>query len=102
MRHRVTIESPTATVDTGGGSSVSWSTLKEVFADIQPTSTSFRFKNEQEGEVVTHKVIMRYRADIGTNYRIKFGTRIFNILGIINSDERNKFLELNCQEGTAS
>mgnify|MGYP003319976012 CR=1 FL=1 len=102
MRHRVTIQSPTATVDTGGGRSIAWGTLKEVFADIQPVSASYKYKHGQETEEVTHKVIIRHRTDIGTNYRIKFGTRIFNIMGIINPDERDRFLELNCTEGAAT
>ena len=102
MRHRVTIQKPTATTDTGGGSSVSWGTLKEVYADIQPQSGNYQFEHEQEKEKVTHKLIMRYRADIGTNYRIKYGSRIFNIHSIINEDERKRFLTLHCQEGAAT
>ena len=102
MRHRVTIQSPTATTDTGGGKSVAWGTLKEVFADIQPANTSYGTKHEQETETVTHKVVIRHRADIGTNYRIKFGSRIFNIVGILNPDERSKFLEISCTEGIAT
>ena len=102
MRHRVTIQKPTATTDTGGGSSISWGLLKEVFADIQPQSGNYGSEHEQEKEKITHKLIMRYRADIGTNYRIKFGTRIFNIHTIINEDERDRFLILQCQEGAVT
>ena len=102
MRHRVTIQSPTATADSGGGRSIAWGTLKEVFADIQPQSGRFVFQHGQEKEKVTHKLIMRYRADIGTNYRIKFGTRIFNIHSILNEDERKRFLTLLCEEGAAT
>lgn len=102
MRHRVTIQKPTATTDTGGGSSISWGLLKEVFADIQPQTGRSMFQHGQEKEKVTHKLVMRYRADIGTNYRIKFGTRIFNIQSIINEDERKRWLILNCEEGSVT
>jgi len=102
MRHRVTIQKPTATTDTGGGSSVSWGTLKEVYADIQPQSGKSMFQHGQEKEKVTHKLIMGYRADMGTNYRIKFGTRIFNIHSILNEDERSRYLVLQCEEGATT
>ena len=102
LRHRVTIQKPTATTDTGGGTAVTWATLKEVFADIQPQSGTSGFRQEQVQESVTHRIIMRYRADIGTNYRIKFGTRIFNIHSILNEAERDRFLVLFCEEGVAS
>ena len=102
MRHRVTIQKGTDTTDAGGGRSVSWGTLKEVFADIQPQSGTNVYRHDQEQEHVTHKIIIRHREDIGTNYRIKFGTRIFNIHSIINESERNRFLVLNCEEGVAT
>ena len=47
MRHKIAIQSPTATVDSGGGRSIAWSTLKEVYADIRPTSGTFQFQHDQ-------------------------------------------------------
>tara|TARA_R110000824_G_scaffold37643_1_gene115717 strand:+ start:1497 stop:1826 length:330 start_codon:yes stop_codon:yes gene_type:complete len=102
MRHRITIQKGTDTVDTGGGRSVVWATLKEVFADIQPQGGASKYRQDQVQENVTHKIVMRYRSDIGTNYRIKFGTRIFNIHSILNESERDRYLVLNCEEGVAT
>jgi head-tail adaptor len=39
--------------------------------------------------------------NISTNHRISFGSRTFNIKGIINVDERDRFLKLLCNEGVA-
>ena len=39
--------------------------------------------------------------NIGTNSRISFGTRLFDVKGIINVDERDRFLKLLCEEGVA-
>lgn len=102
MRHKIAIQSPTATVDSGGGRSIAWSTLKEVYADIRPTTGRYQFQHDQEKEKVTHKIIIRHRADIGTNYRVKFGSRIFNIHSILNEDERDRFLTMMCEEGGAT
>jgi len=52
-------------------------------------------------EKVTHEVTIRYMTNIDTNSRITVGTRKFNIKGIINVDERDRFLKLLCEEGIA-
>jgi SPP1 family predicted phage head-tail adaptor len=52
-------------------------------------------------EKVTHEVTIRYMTNIDTNSRITFGTRQFAVNGIINVDERDRFLTLLCEEGIA-
>jgi head-tail adaptor len=39
--------------------------------------------------------------NIDTNSLISVGTRKFNIRGIVNVDERDRFLKLLCEEGVA-
>jgi head-tail adaptor len=39
--------------------------------------------------------------NISTNHRISFGSRLFDIKGIIDVDERSRFLKLLCAEGVA-
>jgi len=39
--------------------------------------------------------------NISTNSRISYGTRLFDVKGIINVDERSRFLTLLCDEGVA-
>jgi SPP1 family predicted phage head-tail adaptor len=52
-------------------------------------------------EKVTHEITIRYMKNIDTNSKITFGTRSFAINGIINVDERDRFLTLLCEEGIA-
>ena len=52
-------------------------------------------------EKVTHEVTIRYMNNISTNSRVTYGSRNFNIKGIINVDERDRFLKLFCEEGVA-
>ena len=51
---------------------------------------------------VSHRFTMRYRNDITAKNRLKFGTRVFNIRAVINVKERNKWLEIDADEGVAT
>ena len=42
MRHKVKLQKPTSTRDAGGGVSQTYTTLKELWADIRPISTPDR------------------------------------------------------------
>jgi SPP1 family predicted phage head-tail adaptor len=44
------------------------------------------------------RVVIRYRAGITPKMRVKYGERTLNINGIINRDERNVELALDCRE----
>lgn len=109
MRHRVTIQSISRTSDGGGGSSIEWAKVADVYADIQPQSSRESEFGRDNGfrEVTTHKVLIRYRSGLTTAHRLYQSyrsngaqvTRVFNIKGILNIDNKNKILELSCDEG---
>tara|TARA_R100000773_G_C4221020_1_gene119849 strand:+ start:1661 stop:1987 length:327 start_codon:yes stop_codon:yes gene_type:complete len=101
MRYPVTLQSPTVTRDAGGGLTESYTTLATLFADIRPVSGSEKYRQGKLQESVTHEIIVRYRSDIATNYRIVYESRNFNIRNIRNIDERDRFLKLICTEGEA-
>ncbi|WP_019850630.1 phage head closure protein [Desulfitobacterium sp. PCE1] len=42
----------------------------------------------------TVKFICRYTAGINADMRIKYGDRIFNIIGVIDVDDRHKWLQI--------
>mgnify|MGYP002621184364 CR=1 FL=1 len=109
MRHRIQLQKQTRTTDGGGGASLAWSKVADVYADIQPQQAreSVFGRDNQMREVITHKILIRYRSDITARNRISqtfkrdgvSTTRTFNIKGVVNIDNRNKFLELTCEEG---
>jgi SPP1 family predicted phage head-tail adaptor len=49
---------------------------------------------------ISHKIRIRYLASVTPKLRIKFGTRYFDIVSVINPDERNEYLEMMCRETT--
>jgi len=97
LRHRIAIQTETSTPDGLGGFTLSWSDIpgmSAVPAAIWPLSAKESLDAMKLELTVTHKIRIRYRSGITAKNRIKFGTRIFNIISLINSDERNKMLDL--------
>lgn len=106
LRHRVTIQSRSPDRDELNQPSLDWIDLPSgtVWADIQPMSAQERMVAMANHSELTHAVIIRYQAQFAdplymATLRIKYGSRIFNIQGSIDPDERHKSLELACNEG---
>tara|TARA_B100000161_G_scaffold87043_1_gene60890 strand:+ start:4402 stop:4725 length:324 start_codon:yes stop_codon:yes gene_type:complete len=102
LRHKVDLQKPTNTRDAGGGAVKTFTTLAQLYAQIKPVSGQEKYRQGQVQESVTHHVTVRYRSDIGTNMRLVYQSRNFNIRHIRNIDERNRFLLLVCNEGEAT
>ena len=101
MRYEVQLQKPTNTRDTGGGLTETWSTLANLWADIKPLRGAETYRQGQVQEKTTHLITIRYRRDIGTNYRILYDSDNYNIKYIKNLDNRDRFLELECELGVA-
>lgn len=102
LRYKVELQSATNTSDGAGGFSQTYSTIANLFADIRPTNGDESYRQGKVQEKLTHKIYIRHRNDIKTDYKILYDQRTFNIKSIINIDERDRFLELTCSEGEAS
>tara|TARA_R110000782_G_C14774715_1_gene409407 strand:+ start:357 stop:686 length:330 start_codon:yes stop_codon:yes gene_type:complete len=101
MRYKVKVETATNTRDAGGGLSQAFGAVAFIFANIKPKSANSTYRQGILQEKVTHEITIRYRQDIDTNSKITYGTRSFAVNGIINVDERDRFLTLLCEEGVA-
>lgn len=101
MRHQIQLQKPTNTVDAGGGITESYTTLVNLFAMIEPKRGNESLRQGQVKEQTTHLFTIRYRKDIGTNFRILFNDDFYNIKYIKNIDHRNRYLELECELGVA-
>ena len=53
-------------------------------------------------EEVYHRIIIRYSTDVAaidSTWRVKYGTRIFEIEAATNMEERDSMITLACREG---
>lgn len=102
LRHRVSLQSSEDSADGGGGSTTVWSEVATLWASIEPLKGVERVAAQQIETRLTHRVRLRHRLGVTTAMRIQFGSRIFNIHAVINPQERNRLLELLCEEGVAT
>lgn len=98
LRHQVAVQSRTLTSDGMGGQTESWETKYTVYAGIWPVSARERVQAGQMETTITHRLRLRYQAGITTAMRVVFDGRTFEIVSIINPDERNISLDLLCTE----
>jgi SPP1 family predicted phage head-tail adaptor len=104
MRHQVVIEGRQATQDTFGEQSTTWATVDTVYADINPLSGREREAAQAINVEISHEITIRYQDEFSdprvvAAYRVRYGTRLFNIHGSANVDERNREITLLAGEG---
>lgn len=98
LNKRVTIQQYVETADTFGELDRTWSNLVTVWAKVKPISASETYSAQQTGMTVNHEVWIRYRTGIAPKMRVVYGSRTFEIDGVMNLDERGEFLILKCYE----
>lgn len=99
LNKRIILQSMTKVGDGMGGFTESDVDMDTVWAAIWPTSGNDQIQSMQPVGTITHKIRIRYRRDIRTSWKIKFGNRYFAIVSPpINPNERNEWLDLLCRE----
>lgn len=76
-----------------------WITVCRALAAIDATRARERFIASQELPGREYTVWIWWRDDIDSNMRIKWGSRVFDIVGIPDNQKRGLFLSLFCVDG---
>ena len=95
---RVTIQRQVTTQDSAGQVNNSWSVTATVWASIAPVTAREFFVASGERAEVTHRIGLVYGPTVVPRDRIVYGSRIFDIRSVLNTDERNRELLLMCTE----
>jgi SPP1 family predicted phage head-tail adaptor len=98
LRHKITIQEYSAARDSFGAETEGWNDKASVFASITPISGKEYFASQQLNAEVTTKITIRYLEGITPKMRVVFGDRIFEIVSVLNFEERNVELNLMCKE----
>ncbi len=101
LRHLITLQRRSETPDTGGGVSLSWVDIAQLWAEVAPLGGGEAVQAMRVQPVQSYRVRLRYRADITTADRLLFKQRLLNIRSIRNINERGRWLECRCEEGVA-
>ncbi|MHB8110500.1 MAG: phage head closure protein [Syntrophorhabdaceae bacterium] len=98
LNKRVSLQYSTRVADGAGGFTVTWATAAEIYAAVWPVSAKETIEAGQATMTITHRIRIRYRANLKSSWRIKLGSRYFNIVSIIDQNEAHKFLDILCKE----
>lgn len=98
LRHRVLLEAPVRSADGGGGATVAWMPVAEVWAGIGPGTGSESVLAESLGGRVSHEIVLRHRAGVEPAMRFRLGARRFEIVAVLDVDERRRMLRCLCRE----
>ena len=99
LRHRITIQQPTAgSANAYGETTDTWTTFAEVRAAIIPQTAREFVAAQQVRGTMTHLLEIRALSGITNQMRVKFGTRYLHIDGVIEIDERGREMRLACVE----
>lgn len=102
MRQRITIQKESRGGDSGGGFEENWTDVATRWAGVRPVTGRERETGMQLEAQVTHIVTMRYLDGLNPGMRILLKGRALNIRRVLNLEERNRWMELQCEEGVAT
>lgn len=99
LRHKVTLQKLGERVDDGaGGGSIPFEDVADVWAHIHPLAGSELLRAGQFDATLSHRISIRYYPGIHPSWRVKYGTRVFDIKSVADLDERHREIELMCEE----
>lgn len=98
LRIELSLQQAELTPDGMGGHAQSWQEIATVFARIEPVSANARFGAGQTLEQVTHRITLRWRADLASGMRFVRAGRVFEILTAHDPDETQRYLVCRCRE----
>ncbi|KAB2910822.1 MAG: phage head closure protein [Hyphomicrobiaceae bacterium] len=97
LRDRVVLESASRASDGGGGATVTWGQVAELWASIRPVSGEERVRADGVAGRVTHKVLIRHRAGVVPAMRFRSGDRVLEIVAVLDAGRRSRLACL-CEE----
>ena len=103
MRHRLVVQTKASTQETTLGSWTLASTNTQTrWASIEPVTGRERIRAGQQVPEATHLIRMRYNTVVSPSDVLTKGARSFQIMSVIDLDERQIVLECMCKELVAN
>jgi SPP1 family predicted phage head-tail adaptor len=98
-----TAEGTIATRDASGEPVPTWPVFATRYADIEPLAGRELVAAQQRFAETTHQVRIRYLAGLNSKtMRLKQGTRVFDITGVLDKDDRHQEQIVYCKQGVGS
>jgi SPP1 family predicted phage head-tail adaptor len=97
LRELLTLEAANRVADGGGGATVTWETVTELWAAVRPIGGEERLRADQLAGRITHEVWIRHRTGVTPAMRFRSGTRILEIVAVLAVARRSR-LKCLCEE----
>lgn len=101
LRHRITFQELTTSVNENGFEEQNWEGYKTVWAAVSNLHGREYYAAAAVQAENTVKFTIRYLPDINTSMRILFRGKQYNITAIDNIKYQNRYLEIKAQEVSA-
>ena len=75
-----------------------WHDVAHPWARVTPVSGREFYEAGQSDSEVTHKIDIRYRPGVRTDMRLKLGRRVFELISVIDWEERHESLLIMAKE----
>jgi len=102
LREPVEFQSQVITNVGGGASAITYTNRANVRGAFKPMSGSERLYAERLDATTRNRLVIRYRSDLTESDRVIIRGRAYQIRSIINTEFRNKFLEIDLDGGVAT
>ena len=86
LNRRLVLEQPVESADGAGGVTRSYAAVTTLWAAVRPVSARGDVVAAATGATVTHRIVLRARADLTTHHRLRDGSRIFRIVALRDPD----------------
>jgi SPP1 family predicted phage head-tail adaptor len=96
--HRLVLEQPVRDPDGAGGATVTFAPLATVWASLEPISAAEDGASGRLATRITHRVTIRWRADVTGNLRLRHRGRTLRIASLRDPDESRRFLVIDAEE----
>jgi SPP1 family predicted phage head-tail adaptor len=99
LRHQITIqENQPIQNPAGPGMIDNWVDGATVWAQVQLNSGREFFQAKKINDQISGVFKIRYIAGVNSAMRVRYGTRFFDIVAVIDVDERRQELQINSKE----
>ena len=98
FNRQLTIENEIEIADGCGGYVSRYEAQDAIWAHICPLRSSTSTRADNSVSEVSHRMMVRFRANISTATRFVTGSRRFEVLTVRDPDETRRYLECDCVE----
>ena len=93
-----TLEATNDTPDDAGGVSRVYASVATIRARLKDVAVAPSFRNDQQGQNVTHEIAFRSREGMTAEMRFRLAARVFQIVGLQAIDDKGLFTKALCEE----